>query len=293
MANTIRIKRGLKADIDKLTLLSGELGVALDTQELYVGDANGNKQLVVGKASGTVTSAEKLVTARNISATGDATGIASFDGSQDIEIALTLANSGVVAGTYNNITVDEKGRITNISGELDLTVEIEDVSGLKEALAGKANANDLSALSTAVSTLDGELDTLTQTVGTKAAQTDLEALEGVVGGHTTTITTLATKQELTNAQTTLQGSIDTKANSADVYNKGAVDGFLATKADKADTLAEYGITDAYTKTEVDGMIAGTFHFKGAKNSLAELEALTDAKEGDVYQVADKEYAYNG
>lgn len=42
MANTIRIKRGLKADLAKMTLLAGELGIALDTQELYVGDTNGN-----------------------------------------------------------------------------------------------------------------------------------------------------------------------------------------------------------------------------------------------------------
>lgn len=31
MANTIRIKRGLKADLAKMTLLAGELGIALDT----------------------------------------------------------------------------------------------------------------------------------------------------------------------------------------------------------------------------------------------------------------------
>lgn len=68
---------------------------------------------------------------------------------------------------------------------------------------------------------------------------------------------------------------------------------LAEKADKADTLAEYGITDAYTKSEVDGMVAGTFHFKGEKASLEELNALTGMKEGDVYQVGEKEYAYNG
>ena len=34
MANTLKIKRGLKADISKLTLVAGELAVALDTQEL-------------------------------------------------------------------------------------------------------------------------------------------------------------------------------------------------------------------------------------------------------------------
>lgn len=41
MANTIKIKRGMSADISKLTLSPGELAVALDTQEVYVGDSNG------------------------------------------------------------------------------------------------------------------------------------------------------------------------------------------------------------------------------------------------------------
>ena len=48
MANTILIKRGLEADIEKLELLPGELGVTLDSQKLYVGDANGNVTMVKG-----------------------------------------------------------------------------------------------------------------------------------------------------------------------------------------------------------------------------------------------------
>ena len=57
-------------------------------------------------------SADKLSTARKISLTGDATGETTFDGSADKSIALTLANSGVTAGTYSALTVDAKGRAT-------------------------------------------------------------------------------------------------------------------------------------------------------------------------------------
>lgn len=39
------------------------------------------------------------------------------------------------------------------------------------------------------------------------------------------------------------------------YNKTEVDNKLNTKADKATTLAGYGITDAYTKTQVDAFIS--------------------------------------
>lgn len=64
---------------------------------------NGNK--AAGKAT-------KLATARKISISGDATGSTDFDGNADKTIALTLANSGVAAGTYSAVAVDAKGRVT-------------------------------------------------------------------------------------------------------------------------------------------------------------------------------------
>ena len=62
--------------------------------------------------SGNAGTATKLATARTISVSGDATGSASFDGSANSSIALTLANSGATAGTYPKVTVDAKGRVT-------------------------------------------------------------------------------------------------------------------------------------------------------------------------------------
>lgn len=57
-------------------------------------------------------SAATLTTSRSISATGDASWTVNFDGSANATSALTLAASGVGAGTYGQVTVDTKGRVT-------------------------------------------------------------------------------------------------------------------------------------------------------------------------------------
>jgi hypothetical protein len=103
-------------------------------------------------------------------------------------------------------------------------------------------------------------------------------------------TSVYTKEEI---NTTLTGYATDAELKTVSDNLGTANTALEGKADKATTLAGYGITDSYTKTEVNGMVAGTFTFKGSKNSLDELNALTEKETGDVYQVADKEYAYNG
>lgn len=437
MANTIRIKRGLKADIEELTLLPGELGVTLDTQELYVGDKDGNKQLIKGAAAGVVESAEKLSTARNITMTGDATGSAAFDGSKDITIAMTLANSGVTAGTYNNVTVNAKGLITSAS---NVTYKIEDITGLQDALdskvdigtfntewssletiasradntantamdeiedintelakkansadvytktetytkdevdtaiknaevdaytksemdtklAAKANTADLGELATKSEVAEADLaSALATKINNKAEASTVSTLSGTVGEHTTAISninkTLEDKADADSVYTKdeTDGLLNTKANATEVYTKTAADTLLNakanasevykktetysqtevnnllnakadaaevsgaldlkatktevstlntnltaainTKATAATTASGYGITDVYTKTEVDGKIAGTFKFVGEVDSFDKLPT-SGVKAGDVYQVGEKEYAYDG
>ena len=60
------------------------------------------------------------------------------------------------------------------------------------------------------------------------------------------------------------------------------------KADASTTLAGYGITDAYTKAEIDGKLSSTFKASGTK-AAAELTSalLIAANEGRVYSISDE------
>ena len=71
----------------------------------------------------TTGSAATLTTTRTFSATGDVTATAqNFNGSANVALPMTLANSGVTAGTYSKVTVDAKGRVT-----AGLTQTMEDI----------------------------------------------------------------------------------------------------------------------------------------------------------------------
>lgn len=334
MANTIRIKRGLKADLAKMTLLAGELGIALDTQELYVGDENGNVKIIKGGASGAVESADKLTIARIISATGDATGSVAFDGSQNVEMALELANSGVTAGTYTKVTVDAKGRVT-----AGANITVEDIGDLSNTLATLATKEELKSyvktteMNTALenkvdkvagkslisdteitrlASVDNYNDTAIKADIAKKADTTTvnAALEGKVDKVTgktlsTNDYTTAEKEKLAGLSnyddTNIKASIATKANSTDVYTKTAMNTELGKKADKttvetltttvegkankATTISGYGITDAYTKTEVDAKVASVYKYKGSVTNEAALPTEGQVI-GDVYNLED-------
>ncbi len=79
-----------------------------------IADVTGLQTALNGKlgVNENAVSASKLAASRTISATGDATWSVSFDGSANASGSLTLANSGVTAGTYGKVTVDAKGRVT-------------------------------------------------------------------------------------------------------------------------------------------------------------------------------------
>lgn len=148
-----------------VTLASADIGDAASgntASVLVKRDANGNFSAgtITAALAGNASTASALASARTIAHSGDVTGSASFDGSANVTIAMTLASSGATAGTYGSATaipviqVDAKGRITSVStaaassGAVTsvagrtgaVTLSTSDISGLASSYAPIANA---------------------------------------------------------------------------------------------------------------------------------------------------------
>lgn len=122
---SIQIKRASnEATILSTALKDGEFAYAKDTNKLYIGTngtAGGN--VLINPDGGVAESAAKLAVARAFSISGDGTASGvNFDGSANVDLVLNLAASGVSAGTYTKVLVDEKGRVTQ-----GYTLEVNDL----------------------------------------------------------------------------------------------------------------------------------------------------------------------
>lgn len=126
MANIIQHKRSNVAAKVPLPsdLIDGELAINTADGLVYLKKSD-NSVVKVGADANT---AVKLLTARLISITGDASGSASFDGSANASISLTLASTGASAGTYTKVTIDAKGRVTSAT-----TLAVGDIPTLTSA----------------------------------------------------------------------------------------------------------------------------------------------------------------
>ncbi|KIY16897.1 phage tail protein [Pseudomonas amygdali] len=156
----------------------------------------------VGKAA-------RLSTARTLKFKGAATGSGTYDGASDTEIALTLADSGVAAGTYTKVAVNLKGLVTNGSNPTTLAGY-----GINDAYS-KDDAN-----SSFVKQGGGpDQKTNRINIGWTGAM-----LKVSVDGND-------------------MGRIWTETS----FNPND-------KANKATTLGGYGITDAYTTTQVNDLV---------------------------------------
>jgi chromosome segregation ATPase len=136
----------------------------------------------------------------------------------------------VVTGNYDN-AYDAKGAAQAAQTAAEATAAADATAKANKALEdAKKYADDEDAkIEQAIADLEAVVDT-------KAAQADLTALDGRVTTAESDIDSLEGRMT----------AVETKASANETE--------IAKKADKATTLAGYGIEDAYTKTEVDAAI---------------------------------------
>ncbi|WP_236180433.1 gp53-like domain-containing protein [Pseudomonas mosselii] len=184
-------------------------------------------------------------------------------GATALTFAMLLGKTGVAAGSYNQVSVDAWGRVTGGSNPTTLTGHgITD--GLKKGhlgLGGKiAPAGPIDTIG-----LDGGFYSFTDgqtTFGNYASVLNIPYITDdyaaqigfMYSGDEPIIAARSAKTSGQWGKTRIlwhNGNFDP----AGYYTRPQVDGLLSKKANWAITLGGYGITDAYTKGEVDTALA--------------------------------------
>lgn len=159
------------------------------------------------------------------------------------------------------------------------------VTLIKEKFAPIRVVNDLAKTDASLALTDGSLNTHIQDGSihiTSAERTKWNKAADTAAGS-------VSKNEYDTKVADIDSSIaGIKTTLADIENR---------KANKATTLNGYGITDAYTKDEVEAKISAlgsVFSFKGTQANVAALPSAGN-KTGDVWHVTEKsaEYVWDG
>lgn len=182
---------------------------------------------------------------QTITVTGDASG------SGTTSIALTLANSGVTAGTYRSVTVDAKGRVT--AGTNPTTVSGYGITDFySQVISGFATGANSTVLNT--DTLEVAIEKLQGQVNARLTGNQTITLSGdVTGSGTTAITatlansgvTAGTYNNSATANTPL--TVDAKGRITGTGAAVTITPAWSSITSKPTTLSGFGITDAVNK----------------------------------------------
>ena len=176
--------------------------------------------------------------------------------------------------THGLITLNSNTLLTidtaqTITGNKEFTGSLQ--AQTKELSDNSKNVATTEYVTTAISNIDALPDQTNQsgnvltTDGTSASWVDLN---------------LDSKQNVLNEMQIIAVNSGISADKVTKY-----DNYDSEKANKANTLAGYGITDAFTKDEISSKISSVYRYKGSVETKTDLpsENLT---EGDVYNVKD-------
>lgn len=271
------------SDINAATTLANAATATNTVSAIVRRDASGNFSAgtISANLTGTASKATILATGRTISTTGDVSYTSgSFDGSANVTGIATLANSGVVSGTYGSstaipsLTIDSKGRVTSAT-----TTSI--IAGVNTigTIAGTSNANGATisgttlTLTPADASNGGIITTGTQTIaGTKTFNS---TITGSITGNAGTATALANGRTIgiTGDLTYTSPSFDGSGNitgTGTLTNTGVSQGtYGSSTAIPILTIDTKGrVTSASTTSIIAGVnsvtaIAGTSNAAGA------------------------------
>ena len=202
--------------------------------------------------------------------------VASFPDAGDVNTLYVNTANGQVCywdGTQYVTVVKATGQ--TISGAGDNNT-LATTKAVVDYVAAQIAGQDIGSLVTRIETAEGEIDTL---------QGQMTVVQGEGEG--------SIKKALSDAKAYADSLAPNYAAAEHTHEMDDVTGLndaLATKADKATTLAGYGITDAYTKGEADSAIAtAVANADHLKRTI--VEALPDVGEADehtIYMVGDGE-----
>ncbi|MDC7699587.1 hypothetical protein [Vogesella indigofera] len=195
----------------------------------------------------TVMYATRLKTARTITMTGDGSWAAAFDGNGNVTSAMTLASTGVAAGTYRSVTVDVKGRVTAGSNPSTLAGY-----GITDAQPLDADLTALAALLTTGFYVNTGVGTVAARTLTAGAGISISNGDGVAGNPVITNTGVTSLAGTTNQVNVSAASGGITLSLPQAIHSGAKPSFaqVALASDPSNAL------DAATKQYVDNMAAG-------------------------------------
>lgn len=230
-----------------VTPLLGWYGDASKLNWIYMGGTYNNpymkmtkdgqftfKNTVAASINGNASTATKLANARSIKLTGDATGSASFDGSGDASITVTVADD-----SHNHV-------ISNIDG-LQAALNEKEASGAANTALTNAKTYTDEKIAALINSAPTTLDTLGEiATAMQNNESVVQALEEAIGSKASSSHTHSNYVDLTSTQTiggaktfssfikTCENAMGTKLRTHDSYETGWVYG---TTGNEAVTLA--------------------------------------------------------